>query len=124
MSVHAEKARWIHAREKRLNWQVRSFLNSLPAHARVDSTTEREKEANFYFHGIKYNERQHLRKLMVREPTENYEKRTDTWPCSLLNRAMHPIHEFKPSAISYKRLALFRVVVEFTHLLIEKEYYT
>ena len=53
---------------------------------------------------------------MVHEPTENYEKRTDTWPCSPLNRAMNPIHECKPPAVSCKRLALFRVVVEFTNL--------
>ena len=65
MSIHAEKARWIHAREKRLNWQVRSFLNSLPAHARVDSTTERDKETKFYFDGIKYNEREVFQPMHV-----------------------------------------------------------
>ena len=85
---------------------------------------EIKKNPKFYVDGIKYNERQHLRKLMVREPVKNFEKRTDTWPCSPLKGAMHPIHECKPPAISCKRFALFRVVVEFTHLLIEKEYYT
>ena len=88
MSKHAEKAGWIHAREKRLNWQVRSFLNSLPAHARVDSTTEGDKETKFYFDGIKYNERE----------------------------VFQPTNVIKPSAVSCKRLALFRVVVEFTHI--------
>ena len=53
---------------------------------------------------------------MVHEPTENYEKRTDTWPCSPLNRAMNPINECKPPTVSCKRFALFSVVVEFTNL--------
>ena len=78
------------------------------------------KKNKFYVDGIKYNERQHLRKQMVHEPTEDYEKRTDTWPCSPLNRAMNPINECKPPTVSCKRFALFSVVVEFTNLWLTK----